>query len=421
MDLKAPRGTFDILPDDAKKRSYIENAALEIFESFGYRKIATPIFENTELFQRGIGESTDIVQKEMYTFIDKGGRSLTLRPEGTAPVVRAFIEHNMNGWTMPVKLYYSGQMYRYERPQAGRYREFWQIGVEAMGSNDPALDAETIILLVFFLHHLGLTDLDVLINSMGCSSCRAGYSEGLKRFLVSEASRLCDDCQKRSKTNPLRIFDCKSEICHKAIFSAPKIDEFWCQACRDHFSLVQSYLNAVGLEFKHDAKLVRGFDYYTKTTFEVQSKNLGAQNALGGGGRYDDLISAYGGPRMPGIGFAVGVDRILLALDAAKVKLPEYAGPSVYLAAFDDAAKETAFQLLFDLRNNAIAAEMDYMGRSFKGQLKQADKQGAEYTIVLGPDELAQSSVTLKNMETGQQGLVKISRVVNEVRDRLRL
>lgn len=415
MDIKAPRGTFDILPDDAKKRMYIESIAAETFEAFGYRRVVTPVFERTELFQRGIGEATEIVQKEMYTFNDKAGRSLTLRPEGTAPVVRAFIEHNMNGWTQPVKLYYSGQMFRYERPQAGRYREFWQIGAEAMGSDDPALDAEIILLLVYFLRKLGLKKLDVLINSMGCHDCRTDYVLHLKDWLGSRASSLCEDCRTRTAINPLRVFDCKQEACQEIISIAPKIDAYLCVSCLDSFNTVRAHLGAVGLDYKVQPSLVRGFDYYTKTTFEIQTGKLGAQNALGGGGRYDNLVSDYGGPDVPGIGFAIGTDRVLLALEAEGINLPSYEDPSVFIIVADETARPVAFQILFDLRQKSIKTEMDYLGRGFKGQLKQANKQGARFAIIIGPDELAESCVGLKDMETSAQESVKISRIVDKI------
>lgn len=419
MDFKAPRGTFDILPDQAQKRAFIEATACKAFEAFGYRRIITPTFERTELFARGIGEATEIVQKEMYTFTDRAGRSLTLRPEGTAPVVRAFIEHNMFGAFKPVKLYYIGQMFRYERPQAGRYREFWQLGIEALGSRDPALDAEVIILLMHFLQELGLRDLDLLVNSMGCKSCRPGYVEQLRTWLAQNDTGICEDCLMRARTNPLRVFDCKRTQCASILEEAPHIHDYWCSDCSVYHGEVLRFLDAVGVNHQQSPGLVRGFDYYTGTTFEIQARGLGAQNAIAGGGRYDDLVKEYGGPDMPGIGFAIGTDRMLLALEAQGIDLVTSVPVQVYLVTMDTEARSRSFQLLFDLRIQGIAAEMDYNQRSFKAQLRQADSLGAAFAVIIGPDELAQNSAQIKDMTGGAQETVKLARAVEYLNSRL--
>lgn len=415
-EVRAPRGTFDILPEAARKRQFVEEIATRLFEEYGYRRIITPVFEHTELFTRAIGEATEIVEKEMYTFEDKAGRSLTLRPEATAPVVRAFIEHKLHSQGLLVKLYYIGPMFRYERPQAGRFREFWQLGVEAMGSIDPAVDAEVVLLLVHYLQRLGLTRLELIINSMGCPECRSTFSEELQRYLLANLSKFCQDCQKRAHINPLRVFDCKKETCRAELQRAPRISDYWCESCRKHFDRVQEYLRIAGGEYLIDTSLVRGFDYYTRTTFEVRSPLLGAQNALGGGGRYDRLVEDYGGSPTPAIGFAVGTERVLLTLEKEGISLPTKLPLQVFVAAVDENVRREAFKLLFDFRRAGISADMDYAGRSLKGQLKLANKLGVSHTVVLGPDEAVRGSCQLRDMKSAEQREVDTDKVLAEVK-----
>jgi histidyl-tRNA synthetase len=419
LNLKAPRGTFDILPEVTIKRQFVEDIAMTLFKQYGYQQIITPTFEHTELFRGAIGESTEIVQKEMYTFLDKASRSLTLRPEATAAIVRAYIEHNLFMQTKPQKFYYIGPMFRYERPQSGRYREFWQLGIEALGSADPAIDAENVLLLTHLLHSLGLTDLDLHLNSMGCPECRKSYIVLLKEHLRSHRAGLCANCQGRTETNPLRIFDCKNQDCHSQLKNAPLLSDFWCESCREHFAATQSYLNETKVKFTLDPALVRGFDYYTKTTFEVSSPHLGAQNALGGGGRYDGLAEVYGGPPTPAIGFALGIERIILALEKEKVHLPTKLPIQVFVAIIDEECKQRAFRLLYDLRKSGIAADIDYGQRGLKAQLKLANKLDVAYTVLLGPDELAQQICQIKEMGSGEQKEVKLEETTEYLKSQL--
>jgi len=416
LKIKAPRGTSDILFDKAAKKQFIEKTAAILFEQFGYYPIITPTFEHTELFQRGIGENTDIVQKEMYTFKDKGGRSLTLRPEGTAPVVRAYIERGLASKPLPLKLYYCGQMFRYERPQAGRYREFWQLGVEAIGSRDAFIDAEVILLLVVLLKKLGLKDLELHLNSMGCPECRKSFSEALKGYLANKTEHLCEDCKRRARVNPLRVFDCKVRDCQAVIKDAPLISGFWCEDCGNHFETVKDLLDDMDVSYILNPALVRGFDYYTKTTFEVRTQSLGAQNALGGGGRYDGLVEEFGGLSTPAIGWAIGTERVIMAIEELGVNLPLNSHIDVFVAAIDEARKK-GFNLLNDLRKHDISADMDYAGRSLKGQMKLSNKLNASYVIIMGPEELRKNTCLIKNMDTGEQSEMQISDITRWAKD----
>jgi len=416
LNIKAPRGTSDILFDKADMKQFIEKTAVILFEQFGYHPIITPTFEHTELFQRGIGESTDIVQKEMYTFKDKGGRSLTLRPEGTAPVVRAYLENGLASKSLPLKLYYCGQMFRYERPQAGRYREFWQLGVEAIGSRDAFIDAEVILLLVTLLKKLGLKDLELHLNSMGCPECRKSFSESLKGYLANKTEHLCDDCKRRARVNPLRVFDCKVRGCQAAIKNAPLISNFWCEDCSNHFETVKGLLDDMGVSYILNPALVRGFDYYTKTTFEVRTQSLGAQNALGGGGRYDGLVEEFGGLSTPAIGWAIGTERVVMAIEELGVKLPLNSHIDVFVAAIDEARKK-GFNLLNNLRKHGISADMDYAGRSLKGQMKLSNKLNVSYVIIMGPEELRKNTCLIRNMDTGEQSEMQISDITRWAKD----
>lgn len=408
MPIAAPKGTSDMLPETARKWQLLVDAAVELFEAYGYEPIDTPMFESTDLFVRGIGEATDIVHKEMYTFTDKGGRSLTLRPEETAPVVRAYLQHNLGASGQLVKLYYAGPMFRFERPQAGRSRQFWQIGLEALGTDRPSIDAEVIVVLMRYFSSLGLQNLELLLNSMGCGTCRPGYRDKLAEHLSRHTDGLCPDCVRRLEMNPLRVFDCKNESCLAVTDAAPTIADSVCDDCSAHFDEVRALLDEVGVGHKLDARLVRGFDYYTKTTFEVRSSLLGAQNALGGGGRYDGLAEMLGGGSTPGIGFALGAERTMLALEKEGVATALRSPIHVYLANVDDSTRRTAFGLLTRLRAAGVSAEIDHMGRSLKGQMKQAGRLGVMFAAILGPDEAARGECTVRDMESGEEAAVKL-------------
>lgn len=404
--ISAPKGTYDILPADQTVRRWVIERAAEVFHRYGYARIDTPTFEETRLFTRGVGESTDIVRKEMYTFDDLGGRSMTLRPEGTAPVARAYVEHGMHTLPQPVKLYYHSAMFRYESPQSGRYRQHYQLGVEAFGSEAPELDAEVIGVLAALYRELGLTELELRLNSMGCSACRPGYSTVLREFLAQHSDDLCAECRERALINPLRTYDCKSASCKAVLQEAPRLPEHLCPACAEHHARVQQALQAQDIEFAADHTLVRGMDYYTRTTFEFQSGLLGAQSGVGGGGRYDDLVSSIGGPPVPGVGFGTGVERILLALARTGGELPGPRPPVVYVVALAAETRERAFALAHALRSRGVAAELDYMGRSVKGQMKQAGRSGAVFAFIIGEQELFEATVTVRDLSQGSESTV---------------
>lgn len=416
MKFNAPRGTNDILPPDSLKWQYIEQKTHQLFSNYNYQEIRTPIFEYTELFQRGIGEVTDIVEKEMYTFTDKGDRSITLRPEGTASVMRSFMENKIYGQAQPTKFYYLGPMFRYERPQSGRFRQFHQLGVEALGSNDPALDAEIISLGLRLLQDFGLNDLTLHLNSVGCSECRPAYVEKLKNYLLAHRAELCENCQQRIERNPLRVLDCKNEACQEVIAGAPKITENLCSDCDDHFSDVKEYLELVEIDYFVNPLLVRGLDYYTNTAFEIKDNALGAQDTVFGGGRYNGLAEEIGGRSLPGIGFALGIERLLLSLEAKDIELPIPAGVDLYITVIGEKAKRKAFKLLDQLRNNGFRTEIDYLGRSVGSQMKSADRMQAEFTIILGEDELNKDSATIRNMKTGTEIEIKLSNLLTEMK-----
>jgi histidyl-tRNA synthetase len=401
--LTAPKGTYDVLPEQQPVRRWVVATAERVFSRYGYRRVDTPTFEDTRLFTRGVGESTDIVRKEMYTFEDLGGRSMTLRPEGTAPVARAYVEHGMHTLPQPVKLYYHSAMFRYESPQSGRYRQHYQLGVEAFGSTAPELDAEVIGLLAALYGELGLTGLQLRLNSMGCSRCRPAYSAALRAFLAREESLLCQECRERTQINPLRVFDCKVGSCRSTLAEAPRISDHLCEACRDHHDRVKSCLDLQSVSFVEDHALVRGMDYYTRTTFEFQSALLGAQSGVGGGGRYDDLVAAIGGPAVPGVGFGTGVERILLAVERSGVRVPAPSGPVVYAVALGEEARLPVFGLAHALRSAGVATELDYMQRSPKGQMKQAGRSGARYAYIIGADELALGQVTVRDLSSSEE------------------
>ncbi|AEB99732.1 Histidyl-tRNA synthetase [Selenomonas sputigena ATCC 35185] len=401
--INGPRGTKDILPDTVAQWTHVEKVIRELCARYGYREIRTPIFEHTELFLRGIGETTDVVEKEMYTFTDRGERSLTLRPENTASVVRSYLQNKLYAADALVKLFYIGSMFRYDRPQAGRYREFHQFGVEALGEENPAVDAEIIVLAVEFLRALGLQELKLHLNSVGCPKCRPVYRERLQEFFRPHLEELCTDCRSRFERNPLRLLDCKNEHCHALAEGAPRITDCLCDECRVHFTEVQSYLTAAGIPFELDANLVRGLDYYTKTAFEVKYTPLGAQSAVAGGGRYDGLVEEVGGPPTPGIGFAVGLERVLLALEKQELLPEELEAVDVFVVALGEAAQIPAFKLLHELRAAKLSAAMDFAGRSMKAQMKQANKKNARFVAILGEDEVKEASALLKDMKTSEQ------------------
>ncbi len=402
MLTKAPRGTNDIYGDDTLKWQYVEEKVRDVCRCFGFKEIRTPTFEHTELFLRGVGDTTDVVEKQMYTFTDKGDRSITLRPEVTASSARAFLERNLYANPMPEKLYYIAPCFRYEKPQAGRLREFHQFGVEVFGSSQPSVDAEIISLATLFLKELGLKNLELNINSIGCPQCRKQYNEKLKEYFNSHLDELCDTCKSRLERNPLRILDCKSPICSKLAEDAPKLIEHICDDCFAHFEIVKNYLNGMEIEFKINPNIVRGLDYYTKTVFEIVSTDIGAQGTVCGGGRYDGLIKELGGDNTCGIGFGLGLERLILTMENQGVEFPKPERIKLYIATIGECADAYAESIVYKLRGEGISCDKDRMGKSLKAQMKYADKTGAEYTVVLGDDEIASGNIRLKNMLNGE-------------------
>ncbi len=415
MSIKVPKGTQDILPKDTPKWYYIENIIREILTKYGYQEIRTPALEYTELFVRGIGESTDIVTKEMFTFPDRKGRSLTLRPEGTAPVVRAYLENKMDRSSQVVKLFYIGPMFRCEKPQAGRFRQFNQFGIEVIGTKSPVVDVEVIIASLEIYKKLGLENLEVLINSVGCKKCRAVYVQKLKEFIKNKIVFLCSECINRYEKNPLRVLDCKKDNCQKIIKTAPIMTDYLCQECKQHFKEVKSYLDDLKIEYHVEPRLVRGLDYYTKTAFEIVSGELGAQNAIGGGGRYDDLVEELGGKPTPAVGFAAGIERMIIVMNQQKIEWPENKGLDIFIAKVSEINTDIAFKLLQKIRNAGLSADMDYSTKSLKSQMRLANKIGVRYTIIIGEEELSKNMVTLRNMKTKEQKEVKIDNLINEI------
>ncbi|MGA1868593.1 MAG: histidine--tRNA ligase [bacterium] len=421
--IKSVRGVYDILPDKSSMWQQIEKIIKDIFFCFGYREIRTPIFEYTDLFSKSIGDQTDIVTKEMYTFADRNNNLLTLRPEGTASVVRAYIEHKLSREIWGNKLYYVGPMFRYERPQAGRARQFHQIGVESFGLENPEIDAEQIILLdtllkaIFGEAHKGHFHVD--INSLGCRECRPRYQGELKNYLATIAHELCSDCQTRYKKNPLRVLDCKNKLCKDRLGDFPSMESYLCHSCREHFNSLHTLLETSKVEYQVNRKLVRGLDYYTRTTFEVLSDLLGAQNAIAGGGRYDYLVENFGGPPTPACGFALGMERLIMALSDS------FSSPCLpmlfYLVFLGDRARKEAFTLLSRLRifssksGSKFSIEMDYGDRSFKSQMRMANKKGASFALILGDNEIEQGQILLKNMADGKQETILFNQLENAV------
>ena len=401
---RAPRGTSDILPQEQGYWRYIEGKACAICQLYGYRRIETPVFEDTRLFARSIGEETDLVDKEMYSFRDRSGAMMTLRPEGTAPVCRAYIEHGMHNLPQPVRLYYIAPIFRYERPQAGRYRQHQQFGIEALGDDDPTLDAEVIDMAWQFYHSLGLGELTLKLNSIGCGTCRPNYVESLKSYYSQHIERLCPDCRRRLVQNPLRLLDCKQESCLAVKESAPRSIDHLCPQCQAHFDSVKRYLGLLELPFEMDHRLVRGLDYYTRTVFEIQPHGEeGAQSALGGGGRYDDLIEHLGGRPTPAVGFAAGIERIVINLKRQNISIPISPQPNIFIAYLGQEAKGKAIEYGSRLRREGLGVILASSGKSLKAQLRQANALGMAYALIIGEEELLAGTVMLRDMVGGEQ------------------
>jgi len=416
--IQKPRGTIDILPADSVKWRYIEETIRNICKSYGYGEIRLPTFEETGLFARGMGDTTDVVQKEMYTF-EKEGRSFTLRPEGTANVLRSVIENSLYGDALPLKLYYIMTCFRYEKPQAGRLREYFTFGIEQLGSASPIMDGEVISLADALLKKLGIGDVTLHINSIGCmkDDCRPNYHRVLKEYLKDNYNDLCETCKSRFERNPTRVLDCKSDICKKIVENAPKHKDYLCEECKDHFEKLQGYLKTLDIDFAVNPLIVRGLDYYTKTVFEFISNKIGAQGTIAGGGRYDGLSEMLDGPKLPGIGFGMGMNRLIMELEANGKDFPEPAKPLIYIAALpDDKARETAVELVRKLRDGDIYAETDNMERSLKSQMKYADKIGAEFVYVIGGSEVEGKKAVLKNMRTSEQSEVGFALLVEKIK-----
>ena len=429
MGYTKPKGTQDLLPSTARAWEHFLTIAWNIFGIYGYEPIETPLFEKSEVFTRGCGETTDVATKEIFSVFSigalkklqegsalKADQKLALRPEGTASVVRAIAEHNLvPQGAAPAKLFYAGPMFRCERPQKGRLREFRQVGVECLGADDPSADAEMIIMCMRFFEALGLPQekMQLLINSMGCPKCRPSYTEAVREFMKKHEGELCDECKRRIESNPLRAFDCKNSTCYEVMERAPKFSDYLCDECSDRYKQVKQYLKIANLNFVEDSRLVRGFDYYTGTVFEVQVvEGLGSQSAIGGGGRYDKLMAELGGPDISGIGFAVGFERIMLALEAGGIDLDFDAPQPVYVAAVNDETRQEAFKILQILRDAKIPSILDMQNKSLKSQFKLADKAGARLCIIVGPDEIAQDKVTVRNMQTHDENKVSLSDIV---------
>ena len=415
MLTNAPRGTKDILPDSVGEWNYVEGKIRDLCHRYGYQEIRTPMFEHTELFQRGIGDGTDVVDKEMYTFEDRGRRSITLRPENTASAVRAYLQNKLYGDSSLVKLFYIGSMFRYDRPQAGRMREFHQFGIEALGEENPMVDAEVILVAIDFLQSLGLQGLELALNSVGCPKCRAEYRKALQDYFRPHLDDLCEDCRDRFERSPLRILDCKVDAEKPYMADAPKITDYLCDDCRNHFEQVQACLRAVGVDFMLDPRLVRGLDYYTKTAVEIKYPPLGAQSAVAGGGRYDGLIEEIGGKPTPAVGFATGLERVLLALEKQELLPQQDKRIDAFIVALGEAAQGPAFKLLTELRRAGLTAGMDYAGRSMKAQMKQANKAGARFALILGEDEVKEACVQLKDMAKSEQTKVSFANIIEKL------
>lgn len=415
MKYNAVKGVQDIFPPDIYVWQRVESAASEIFGAFGFQELRAPIMEFTDIFVRSIGETSDIVEKEMYTFDDKGGRSITLRPEGTAPAVRCYVQNHLYNRPAPQKFYYFGPMFRYERPQRGRQRQFYQIGVEAFGDAGPAIDAEIISMLRHFLNLIGLGSLTFEINSIGCSECRPSYREALKKFFSDKVESLCPDCARRLQTNPMRILDCKVPGCIELRKGAPLVGDYLCDTCKEHFEKLRRLLEMVEVPYVVNPEMVRGLDYYTRTTFEVTSENLGAQNAVAAGGRYDGLVEEFGGPNTPAIGFAVGMERLVSLLRDMPINTP---APLVFIAVLGDRAAQMALTIADGLRSEGVWVETGSPVNSLRSQMKRADKLGATYVIFLGEDEINAGAAGWKNLGDGAEGKISITEVHAFIKER---
>lgn len=400
---KKIKGTEDVLPKDSYRWQFVEDVMRRESQVYGFKEIRTPVFEHTELFQRGVGQTTDVVQKEMYTFDTKSGESVTLRPEGTAGAARAVLEHSLENEGLPIKASYFVSCYRYEKPQAGRLREFHQFGIEEYGTQSPLADAEIICVAQSIFDRLGIKQLRLEINSIGCPVCRAEYHKALKEYFSAYKDELCDTCNSRLEKNPMRILDCKSPICSKIAEGAPKITDYLCDECREHFEQVQKYLDVAGVEYSVNPTIVRGLDYYTKTVFEFVTDFIGAQGTVCGGGRYDGLIEELGGKHLPSLGFAMGIERLLMLMDKQGIEIPKPSSCDLYVATMGDKAKEKAFSLIKSVRDCGLIAETDVVGRGLRPQMKYADKIGAKFSLVLGDNEIEQNKAEVKNMMTGEK------------------
>lgn len=417
MEFTSIKGFKDILPDEVETWQRLESEARKVFRCFGFKEIKPPILERTELFSRSIGQETDIVAKEMYSFKDVKGRGLTLRPEATASVVRAYIQHRLYEKNPEQKLFTIGPMFRHERPQKGRFRQFHQIDAEIFGDPGPRSDADVIVMAMVMFEAIGLTDITLHINSLGCPRCRIGFREELKGFLFQRIAELCSDCQRRAETNPLRVFDCKVETCNHVVSDAPAILDFICKDCQEHFLSLQDYLKSSGVSFMLNHRLVRGLDYYTKTTFELQTKRLGAQNAVLGGGRYDGLIKLLGGPDHPGIGFAIGIERLVSLLDEEREQ--EAVFPELFVAALGEQAEKKAFNWVNELRRSGIWVEMAYASKGLKAQMKKADRLGAKKVFIIGDNELESGKGILRDMETKVQEEVPLDNLIDHLKKKI--
>lgn len=400
---KKIKGTEDVLPKESYKWQFVEKIMRDESRKFGFKEIRTPVFEHTELFARGVGQTTDVVQKEMYTFDTKGGESVTLRPEGTAGAARAVLEHALENDGLPIKASYFVSCYRYEKPQAGRLREFHQFGIEEYGTQDPIADAELICLAQSIFDRLQINQLRLEINSIGCPACRAEYHKALKEYFEAYKDELCETCNSRLEKNPMRILDCKSPVCSKIAENAPRITDYLCDECREHFAAVQSYLDAASVEYTVNPTIVRGLDYYTKTVFEFVTDCIGAQGTVCGGGRYDGLIEELGGKHLPSLGFAMGMERLLMVMESQGIEIPDTDECSLYVATMGEKAKVKAVELVAQVRSSGLIAETDVIGRGLRAQMKYADKIGAKYSLVIGDNEIGQNSAEVKNMTTGEK------------------
>lgn len=410
---KAIKGTKDVLPSEVYKNQYIEATCLTVAENFGYKEMRTPVFEHTELFQRGVGDTTDVVQKEMYTFDDKGGRSITLRPEGTAGAARSFLENGLSNEALPQKICYLISCYRYEKPQAGRLREFHQFGIECFGATSPLADAEMIALAKQIFDELGVKDLHLELNSIGCPTCRAEYHKALKEYFASRVDELCETCRDRLDRNPMRILDCKSPVCSEIAKDAPVVLDYLCDECKEHFEKTKSYLDAMNIEYIVNPQIVRGLDYYTKTVFEFVADSIGAQGTVCGGGRYDGLIEELGGQHTPSLGFAMGLERLQLVMEAQGCEFPEPSRPDLFIVAMGDKATLKAVEIAKDMRDEGYSVVYDLNGRSLRAQMKYADKINAKYNVVIGDNEVDTKSAVLKDMATGEQSEISLETFVS--------